>query len=211
MEKIRQRKAIRLLQNQCDDECCVSAEDCHITSSLASGTVDCEEPKQDSTKDWKELEDAKLCEPLKSWDEPKQKNQDYIDDCFRVLSGKEPIYEKEIFEKEIFEKEILEEVTKNIDRTKLFDSILSIVKQIPRENVEDDAMDAPSCTYEIEQLFYKFQAGRIGLLWKAERMYSDDEVLEILKDYNNYQWNEDSFNGKDRLDLKEWFEQNKKH
>jgi len=31
---------------QCDDECCVSAEDCHITSSLASGTVDCEEQKQ---------------------------------------------------------------------------------------------------------------------------------------------------------------------
>ena len=34
---------------QCDDECCVSAEDCHITSSLASGIVDCEEPKQDCT------------------------------------------------------------------------------------------------------------------------------------------------------------------
>jgi hypothetical protein len=28
--------------------------------------------KQDSTEEWKELEDAKLCEPLKSWDEPKQ-------------------------------------------------------------------------------------------------------------------------------------------
>jgi len=28
--------------------------------------------KQDSNEDWKELEDAKLCEPLKSWDEPKQ-------------------------------------------------------------------------------------------------------------------------------------------
>jgi hypothetical protein len=42
---------------QCDDECCVSAEDCHITSSLASGTVDCEEPKQDSTKECKELEE----------------------------------------------------------------------------------------------------------------------------------------------------------
>ena len=27
--------------------------------------------KQDSNEDWKELEDAKLCEPLKSWDEPK--------------------------------------------------------------------------------------------------------------------------------------------
>jgi len=32
---------------QCDDECCVSAEDCHITSSLASGIVDCE-PEQET-------------------------------------------------------------------------------------------------------------------------------------------------------------------
>jgi hypothetical protein len=31
---------------QCDDECCVSAEDCHIISSLATGIVDCEEPNQ---------------------------------------------------------------------------------------------------------------------------------------------------------------------
>ena len=33
---------------QCDDECCVSAEDCHITFSLASGMVDCDEPKQET-------------------------------------------------------------------------------------------------------------------------------------------------------------------
>jgi hypothetical protein len=32
---------------QCDDECCVSAEDCHITSSLDSGIVDCE-PEQET-------------------------------------------------------------------------------------------------------------------------------------------------------------------
>jgi hypothetical protein len=32
---------------QCDDECCVSAKDCHITSSLASGMVDCDELKQE--------------------------------------------------------------------------------------------------------------------------------------------------------------------
>jgi hypothetical protein len=31
---------------QCDDECCVSTEECHITSSLASGIVDCAEPNQ---------------------------------------------------------------------------------------------------------------------------------------------------------------------
>lgn len=36
-----------------------------------------EEPKQDSTEDWKELEDAELCEPLKSWDELKQETLEY--------------------------------------------------------------------------------------------------------------------------------------
>jgi hypothetical protein len=39
---------------QCDDECCVSAEDCHITSSLASGMVDCDEPKQEICEHIKE-------------------------------------------------------------------------------------------------------------------------------------------------------------
>jgi hypothetical protein len=33
---------------QCDDECCVSAKDCHITSSLASGIV---EPKQETLEE----------------------------------------------------------------------------------------------------------------------------------------------------------------
>ena len=36
---------------QCDDECCVSAEDCHITSSLASGIIDCDEPKQSTLEE----------------------------------------------------------------------------------------------------------------------------------------------------------------
>jgi hypothetical protein len=39
----------------------------------------------------------------------------------------------------------------------LFNSIFSVVKQIPRKDVDGDAMDAPSCAYEIEQLFYKWQ------------------------------------------------------
>jgi hypothetical protein len=36
---------------QCDDECCVSAEDCHITSSLATGMIDCKEPKQETLEE----------------------------------------------------------------------------------------------------------------------------------------------------------------
>ena len=53
--------------------------------------------------------------------------------------------------------EIKREEVRAVNRTDLYNSILSIVKQIPRENVERDAMDAPSCAYEIEQLFYKWQ------------------------------------------------------
>ena len=53
--------------------------------------------------------------------------------------------------------EIEREEVRAVNRTDLYNSILSIVKQIPRENVENDAMDATSCAYEIEQLFYKWQ------------------------------------------------------
>jgi hypothetical protein len=48
----------------------------------------------------------------------------------------------------------------SVKRTDLYNSIFSIVKQIPRENVESDAMDAISCAYEIEQLFYKCQESK---------------------------------------------------
>jgi hypothetical protein len=41
------------------------------THQICNTSVTTEEPKQDLEKDWKELEDAKLCEPLKSWDESK--------------------------------------------------------------------------------------------------------------------------------------------
>ena len=43
-----------------------------------------------------------------------------------------------------------------------------------------------------------------------EKMYSEDEVFQIMKDWDNYQWNEDSFNGKDRLNFKDWFTKFKK-
>lgn len=52
--------------------------------------------------------------------------------------------------------ETLEEVSK-VERSDLYNKIHSIVKQIPREDVETDAMDASSCAYDIEQLFYKWQ------------------------------------------------------
>jgi len=65
----------------------------------------------------------------------------------------------------------LEEVRK-VERTELFNSIFSVVKQIPRKDVDGDAMDAASCAYEIEQLFYK---------WQQDKMYSDEEVLNFTQ------------------------------
>jgi len=57
---------------------------------------------------------------------------------------------------QLVEQETLEEV-RNVERTELFNSIFSVVKKIPRKDVDGDAMDAPSCAYEIEQLFYNWQ------------------------------------------------------
>ena len=67
-------------------------------------------------------------------------------------------------------KETLEEVRK-VERTELFNSIFSVVKQIPRKDVECDAMDASSCSYEIEQLFYKWQQ-------EQEKITTDDAYNE---------------------------------
>ncbi len=42
---------------------------CELVYTIA---IPQEEPKQDFAEEWKELEDAKLCEPLKSWNDDKQ-------------------------------------------------------------------------------------------------------------------------------------------
>lgn len=83
-------------------------------------------------------------------------------------------------------KETLEEASE-IKRSDLYKSIHSVVKQIPRMDVGSDAMDAPSCAYELEQLFYK---------WQQERMYSEID-LEVA-----------FFEGRENsLTFIEWFEQ----
>jgi hypothetical protein len=90
-------------------------------------------------------------------------------------------------------KETLEEVRK-VERSDLYNKIYSIVKQIPREDVETDAMDASSCAYDIEQLFYK---------WQQERSYSDEEVKFIISEALQ--------SALVNVDLEQWFKQfNKK-
>ena len=70
-------------------------------------------------------------------------------------------------------KETLEETTE-IKRNTLYDEIYSFIKQIPRKDVDCDAMDAPSCAYEIEQLFYKHQAYLIDALKGVESIIDND-------------------------------------
>ena len=75
--------------------------------------------------------------------------------------------------KEEPKQETLEEVRK-VERTELFNSIFSVVKQIPRKDVDGDAMDAPSCAYEIEQLFYKWQQEQ------DKNKYSEEDLREAF-------------------------------
>lgn len=79
------------------------------------------------------------------------KIEDMFDETYGEMKG---IYHKIIIPQEETPKQ------ETVERSDLFNSILSIVKKIPREDVEGDAMDAPSCAYELEQLFYKWQAER---------------------------------------------------
>lgn len=79
----------------------------------------------------------------------------------------------------------VEEVRK-VKRTELFKSILSIVKQIPRKDVEGDAMDAPSCAYEIEQLFLKWQqeqdSKRLLFVYKVSLIIGLEKTGKLLKE-----------------------------
>ena len=99
---------------------------------------------------------------------------------------------------EELKQETLEEV-RMVKRTELYNSILSIVKQLPRKEVQDDAMDAPSCTYELEQLFLKWQQEQ------NKNLYSEEEVHKIL---GSYSANKEFFSYK--YTYNKWFEQFKK-
>jgi hypothetical protein len=80
-------------------------------------------------------------------------------------------------------KETIEEVRK-VERSDLYNKIHSIVRQIPREDVETDAMDASSCAYDIEQLFYKWQQEQLcnsEIIQRIRATKSDAEARRIIK------------------------------
>ena len=101
--------------------------------------------------------------------------------------------------------ETFEEI-KVIKRTELYNSILSIVKQIPRKEVDGDAIDAPSCAYELEQLFLK---------WQQERSYSEEDLKLLLKKFkkdiiNSTELDDDFETLVCDIETNKWFEQFKK-
>lgn len=49
-----------------------------------------------------------------------------------------------------------------------------------------------------------------GAKWQQERSYSAEEVIQLVSDWNTFDYHQDSFSGKDDLTFKEWFEQFKK-
>lgn len=119
------------------------------------------EPKEETLEEVTERPKKEEIQPEQIWNDEK------------IEGIKDAIFKHKF--KVLSKEETLEEVG-NVKRTELFSSILSVVKQIPRKDVEYDAMDAPSCAYEIEQLFYK---------WQAERSYSEEEIQFNVNDLLN--------------------------
>ena len=95
------------------------------------------------------------------------------------------------------------ENTNKVERSELWNDIYRIVKQIPRKEVDGDAVDAPSCAYELEQLFLK---------WQQERSYSDEDLISLLEFNYKKETNQLGTLRKDYSQkiVREWFEQFKK-
>jgi hypothetical protein len=62
-------------------------------------------------------------------------------------------------------------------------------------------MDASSCAYDIEQLFYK---------WQQQNSYSEGEVFVLLNAFNKHTLKLQSLKLGNSFDVKEWFEKFKK-
>jgi hypothetical protein len=114
-----------------------------------------------------------ILDEMKRIEKPKQETLTYTESAKK---------EERIFNSTMMSKqETLEEVRK-VERSDLYNKIHSIVKQIPREDVETDAMDASSCAYDIEQLFYKWQAERSQKIVPSDAY--NIEVFAIKPDEN---------------------------
>ena len=77
------------------------------------------------------------------------------------------------------------ENTNKVERSELWNEIYNIVRQIPRKEVSEDAVDAPSATTSIEQLIhkYKIKADKWDKLdAKIAKCYIDDNGNELSEE-----------------------------
>ena len=84
------------------------------------------------------------------------------------------------------------ENTNKVERSELWNDIYRIVKQIPRKEVDGDAVDAPSATTSIENLIEKYKI-------KSEKWDKLDE--KIGKFYENDIDDEENEDGEDEGNL----------
>ena len=85
----------------------------------------------------------------------------------------------------------MEKINK-VERSELWNEIYNIVKQIPRKEVDGDAVDAPSATTSIENLIEKYKI-------KSEKWDKLDE--KIGKFYENDIDDEENEDGEDEGNL----------
>ena len=77
------------------------------------------------------------------------------------------------------------ENTNKVGRSELWNEIFSIIKQIPRKEINEDAVDAPSATTSIEKIIEKYKI-------KAEKWDKlDDEIAKCYVDENGDELSEE--------------------
>jgi hypothetical protein len=110
-------------------------------------------------------------------------------------------------ENQINKQETLEEFIKDVLQDEFFTNIAEYKKA--------ERLIQIGAKWQAEQLFkddviQTLEKGIALLLKKQERMYGEEEVLDIQEEWGIFNETQDSFNGKDDLTFKEWFEQFKK-
>jgi len=77
------------------------------------------------------------------------------------------------------------ENTNKLERSELWNEIYNIVKQIPRKDLVEDAVDAPSATTSIEQLIQKYKI-------KSEKWDKlDEKIAKCYVDENGDELSEE--------------------
>jgi hypothetical protein len=73
-----------------------------------------------------------------------------------------------------------------------------------------ETLEEAAENYDKKYIEYVYDAFIEGAKWQQERMYSEKEVLKLLKDYNEHTLKLQALKLGNSFDVKEWFEQCKK-